>query len=297
MTIMAKSLGQIHNVNFRAGPFTAPAQIYNMDLAGQLTSQLQRMVRAGTFHKVCGIDMNIDPSGISGNGGSITGVIRYFTPTRGRCEAFRSAFRAAANLMKSQGVSMRDNKLYDFRAPLNNTATLPGNTFANRATLDGTNGLALVHDTVDGASIFGVHNAGLQPVSSTAAGDLFTPGFGTILQGAAGTDFVLNDEQPFTGNPMEASTEYEEIPFECAFNPTQAGISSTATGFSFRPDPALYIAVLCGQFQILINEINLDPSVTSLTLNVSVQVSGWKSIMGNPDKKRRGPRRLTKKKK
>lgn len=284
---MAKSLGQIHNVNYRAGPFTAPAQIYNMDLAGELTAQLQRMVRAGTFHKVVGIDMNIDPAGLTGDGGSITGRIQYFTPTRGRCEAFRSAFRAAANLMKSQGVSMRDNKLYDFRAPLNNTTPPLGNTFANRATLDGSNGLALVHDTVPGASIFGVHNAGIQPVSSTAAGDLFTPGFGTILQGAGGTDFVLDDELPFTGNPMEASEEYEVIPFECAFTPASAAGSGTTVGFSFRPDPALYLAVLCGQFQIVIDEVNLDPGVASLTLNVSIQVAGWKSIMGSPDRKRR----------
>jgi hypothetical protein len=289
---MAKSLGQIHNVNFRAGSFTAINQSYFMDLPGQLTAQLQRMVRAGTFHKVVGIDMNLDPAGVNpGDSASISGRIRYFTPTRGRCEAFRSAFRAAANLMKSQGVSMRDNKMYDFRAPLNSTNPLAGNDFQNQATLDGTDGLALVHNTAPGASIFGVHNAGVQPVSTTASADVFTPGFGTILQGAGGTDFVLNDTLPFTGNPMEASEEYEEIPFELAYNPASANASSTATGFSFRPDPALYLAVLCGQFQIVIDEISLSAGVPSVVINCSVQVAGWKSIMGSPDKKKSSRRK------
>ena len=281
---MAKHLGQIHNVNFAAGGFTAVNQHYNLDLPGQLTEQLQRMVRAGTFHKVVGIDMVLAPTGVSGDGGSINGRIRYFTPTRGRCEAFRSAFRSAAELMKSQGVSMRDNEMYDFRCPINSTSAL--NTFDNQATLDGSTGLALVHTTT-GASVFGVHNEGVQPVSSTAAGDVFTSGFDTILQGSGGTDFVLNDKLPFTGNHLEASEDYEEIPFTLAFTPTSSGISATATKFEFRPDPALYIAVMCGQLQIVIDEINLDPGVPSLSIDVSVQVAGWKSIMGNPDKKSR----------
>ena len=294
---MAKSLGQIHNVNFRAGAFTAINQRYVCDLPSQLTAQLQRMVRAGTFHKVVGIDMNLDPSGVTpGDSASVTGRIRYFTPTRGRCEAFRSAFRSAAELMKSQGVSMRDNKMYDFRPRINSTAPLAGNDFQNQATLDGSDGLCLVHNVVPGASVFGVHNAGLQPVSSTASADVFTSGFNTVLQGAGGTDFVLNDTLPFTGNPLEASEEYEEIPFEMAYNPASANAGATATGFSFRPDPALYIAVLTGQFEIIIDEITLSAGVPNVVLNVSVQVAGWKSIMGSPDKKKRSSKKSSAKK-
>lgn len=289
---MAKSLGQIHNVNFRAGGFSAINEKYNLDLAGELTSQLQRLVRAGTFHKVVGIDMTLETSGLATVGASVSGRIRYYTPTRGRCEAFRGAFRSAAELMKSQGVKMRDNKMYDFRAPLNDETTL--NTFANRATLDGTNGLALNHGTVSGASIFGVHNEGIQPVSSTAAGDVFTSGFDTILQGAGGTDFILNDELPFTGNPLEASTEYEEIPFTLAYVPGAVGTSGQTVKFEFRPDPALYIAVMCGQMQIVIDELDYVGTPTNIVLEVSVQVAGWKSIMGNPDKRR--SRRTMKKK-
>ncbi len=276
MSFMAKSLGHIHNVNFRAGPFTAINQKYNLDLAGQLTDQLQRMVRAGTFHKLVGIDMTAEFTA-PGNGASVAGRIRYFSPTRGRCEAFRGAFRSMAEVMKTQGISMRSNKLYDFRAPLNNDSTL--NTFDNRATLDGTNGLALVHGSVSGASIFGVHNEGVEPVSTTAAGDIYTSGFDTILQGSGGTDFVLNDTLPFTGNPMEASEEYEEIPFALTYQ------TDHVVKFEFRPDPALYLAILCGQMQIVIDSLDLAGGTANVMLEVSAQVAGWKSIMGSPDKK------------
>ena len=281
MSFMAKSLGQIHNVNFRAGPFSAINQKYNLDLAGELTDQLQRMVRAGTFHKLVGIDMTAEftnSSGVPAQGATVSGRIRYFTPTRGRCEAFRGAFRSMAEVMKTQGISMRSNKLYDFRAPLNNDTTI--NTFNNRATLDGTNGLALEHGSVSGASIFGVHNEGVEPVSTTAAGDIYTSGFDTILQGSGGTDFVLNDALPFTGNPMEASEEYEEIPFSLTYQ------TDHVVKFEFRPDPALYIAILCGQMQIVIDNLDLKAGTASVTLEVSAQVAGWKSIMGSPDRKK-----------
>ncbi len=281
---MAKNLGLIHNVNFRSGQFTTINEKYNLDLAGELTAQLQRMVRAGTYHKVVGIDMTMEPSGLTTHGASVAGRIRYYTPTRGRCEAFRGAFRSAAEIMKSQGVKMRDNKMYDFRAPLNNDVTING--FANRATLDGTNGLALNHTSVSGASIFGVHNEGVQPVSTTAAGDVFTSGFDTILQGAGGTDFVLDDALPFTGNPLEANVEYEEIPFTLSYVPPGTAQAGQTVKFEFRPDPALYIAVMCGQMQIVIDELDTLGTPNGFVLEVSVQVAGWKSIMGNPDKKR-----------
>ena len=293
---MAKSLGQIHNVNLRAGPFTAVNQKYHIDLPGELTDQLQRMVQAGTFHKLVGLDMTAEFTGLSSQSATVSGRIRYFTPTRGRCEAFRSAFRSMAEVMKTQGISMRDNKMYDFRAPLSNDTTL--NTFKNRATLDGTNGLALVHDSISGCSIFGVHNEGVQPTSTTAAGSVFTSGFDTILQGSGGTDFVLDDALPFTGNPDNASEEFEEIPFTLSYQPSTGSPSyypGQVDSFSFRPDPALYLAILCGQLEIVIDTLDLGSGTASVTLEVSAQVAGWKSIMGSPDKKRRSRRTMKKK--
>ena len=60
---MAKELGQIHTVNYELGSTgavgLAAGQVYLIDLPGQLTTQLQRMVRMNQYFKVVGIDMAV----------------------------------------------------------------------------------------------------------------------------------------------------------------------------------------------------------------------------------------------
>ncbi len=283
----AKELGQIHMVNYSQDVTTSdtyPRNLINVDLPGQLTQQLQTMVRAGTYHKVVGLDMTIDTVGTLG-GGQLTGFIRYYAPTRGRCAAFRGAFKAMKEQMSNQGVTTRTNPLYDFRAPLNEFSHASG-VFPNRATLDGNQGLALYNSTTPGASIFDVHNRSVQPQFTGSAGDLFPDGFDTLLANkdeGNNTDFVLNDEIPFTGNRDAASLEYEEIPFMLTWTPDSTDL---AISWQWRPDPALYLAVLSGQMSIVIEELNVDGGASAITLNVAVMVSGWKSIMGDPSRKR-----------
>ncbi len=285
----AKELGQIHTVNYsQAVAFgsATPQNFVNVDLPGQLTEQLQTMVRAGTYHKVVGIDMTLDTVGTTG-GGQITGYIRYYAPTRGRCAAFRGAFKAMKEQMSNQGVNTRTNPLYDFRAPLNEFSHTSG-AFPNRATLDGREGLALYNSGTPGASIFDVHNRSVQPQYTGTAGELFPDGFDTLLanqdEGNA-TDFVLNDTIPFTGNRDAASLEYEEIPFMLTWTPDSTDF---AVNWNWRPDPALFLAVLCGQMSIVIEEVNYDGgNDQGLNLNIAVMVSGWKSIMGDLSKRKR----------
>ncbi len=284
----AKELGQIHMVNYSEevdSTASFPKPLISVDLPGQLTEQLQTMVRAGTYHKVVGIDMTLDTVGTVG-GGQITGFFRYFAPTRGRCEAFRAAFKAMKQQMTNQGVTTRTNPLYDFRAPINDAAHASG-VFPNRATLDGRTGLALRNDNDPGASIFGVHNTTVRPQYTDADNLLFSDGFDTLLanldEGNA-TDFVLNDTVPYTGNRNAASIEYEEIPFMLTWTPDSTDLAIT---WQWRPDPALFLAVLCGQLSCVIEEINVDEGASALNLNVAIMVSGWKSIMGDPSKRKR----------
>ncbi len=287
---MAKSLGQIHTVNAQF-PVTGSGNFYNLDLARELTEQLQTLVRAGTYHKIVGIDMTMTSTGTVG-GGQVTGFIRYYAPTAGRCEAFRAAFKSMKEQMKNQGIKMHDNKLYDFRAPLNENSG--GNekspAFLNQATLDGTNGLCLNNTSVPGASIFGVHNRNQQPQYTGTAGELFQSGFDTLLQGASGTDFVLNDGVPYTGDRMVASTDYETIPFSISYTPDTTDLTLS---LEWRPDPALFLAVMCGQLQFVVDEVNFDGGASGLEVNIAVMVSGWKSIMSNP--RRRSSRKKKKK--
>ncbi len=290
----AKELGQIHTVNYRqaiAQGSSFPQDLINVDLPGQLTEQLQTIVRAGTYHKVVGIDMSLDTVGTLG-GGQITGRILYYAPTRGRCEAFRGAFKAMKTQMATQGINTRTNPLYDFRAPLNDLPHTNG-AFPNRATLDGREGLALNHTNQAGASIFDVHNSTVRPVMGSQ--DPFAEGFDTLLanedEGTA-TDFVLNDVLPFTGNRNTASREYEEIPFMLTWTPDSTDF---AVNWNWRPDPALFLAILCGQMSIVIEEMNLDGGNSQgLNLNVAVMVSGWKSIMGEPGSRSKSKRKMKK---
>ena len=285
---MAKSLGQIHTVNYST-PITfgstTPQNLINIDLPGELTSQLQRQIRWGQFFKVVGIDMTLDTVGTLG-GGQVVGYLRYYAPTRGRCDAVKGAFQSMREQMDIQGISMRDNKMYDFRAPLNEFSHTSG-VFPNRATLGGPDALALNHGANEYASIFAVHNRSQQPQYTGTAGEQFQPGFETLLQpdGATATDFVINDTIMYTGNHNFADTEYETIPFTMTWTPDTTDL---AVSVQWRPDPALYLAVLCGQFSMVIEEANYDGSnEQGLNIDVAVHVSGWKSIMGNPDKKRR----------
>ncbi|AXQ65332.1 MAG: hypothetical protein [Circular genetic element sp.] len=275
---MSKELGMIHSSEFSyqvssannndlVGPFP-------LDLAEELSNQLQRLVRQGHFFKVVGIDIGLSP--LVGASGSVTGYLRYYAPTRQRCEAYRSAFRSMAELMKTQGISMRDNAQYDFRCALTNNPSL-GSTFRNNATMDGVSGLALNHATTPGASVFGVHNENVAP-TTTGVPD-FSEGFDTILaSGGAKTDFVLANTSLFSGNEEEAGLSFDKIPFTLSY-----GGGETTVSFQWRPDPALYTAVMCGLFELFIEDCS---SPSALELDITVMTSGWKSIMGNPDKKK-----------
>lgn len=286
----AKELGQIHTATdtatITAAAVGTPARRY--DLAGMLSDKLQRMVRQGNYFKLVGIDIAIKPNTTNpGDGGQISGYFRYYTPTKGRCAAFRHAFKSMADQMKMQGIAMRTNQGYDFKVSLTNNASLSP-VLQNQATLDGVTGLAL--DGPSGASVFDVYNESVLPnLNTVPVGDLFAEGFDTILaSGAVKTDFVLNEGTAFEGNPDYADKSTERIPFQIAYEP-QGG--STTLSFQWRPDPALYVAVMTGNLEMVVEDIDFTGGATALELETSLMVSGWKSIMGNPDKKSRRSRR------
>ena len=293
---MAKSLGQIHTVNYQLfGPGLPAGDKFLIDLPGQLTNQLQTMVRMGNYFKVVGIDMSmrnvagttvLDPQ-------TVSGTINYYAPTRGRCEAYKQAFRAVRKGMELQGINMRGNRHYDFRVPITEPSDcLNGAEFLNQATIDGTNTLTLDQSASSVTDeVFTVYNSNIQPEQTQTVD--FATGYG--LPGAPGTptDFVLNEGEYYEGSLTRfASTEYESIPFQLSYGHSSATDNATAFELEWRPDPALFLAVLTGQFII---EIDSSSSASSdLMIDLAVHVSGWKSIMGNPDKKRR--RRRSKKK-
>lgn len=287
---MPKSLGQIHTANFNVTDITAQGIQYLLDPAGELSGQLNHMVRqAGNMFKVVGVDMTVSEYGGNPGGGSINGVLRYYAPTRGRCDAIKSAFAAVREGARIQGVRLTDNANYDFRVPLRNTTlyTNPYGDLISKSTIDGTNEIVL--SNTDGTSgVFDIHNSNIEP-SQGGVTPTFSQGYGIPGTGGAGTDFVLNEGAIYDPSMRNvASTQMEEIPFQVSFDPQGEGM---VTNWMWRPDPALYLAVLTGQFELHIDEYDTDDDATALTLDIAIHISGWKSIMGNPDKKRRKSRR------
>ena len=278
-----KELGQIHTSNFF---FTGTGTgLHDCDLSGELSQQLQRLIRQGNMFKIVGIDLTAAESGGSGGGVAMNGYIRYYAPTRGRCAAYRNAFAAMRTAMKLQGINMGDNAQYDFRALFNDDTVTP---LVSAASLDGTLPLKL-YDRAGGASstsgIFNVYNRSVAPEQTSAD---FGAGFNTMGVQGSPTDFVLNDGVLWSGNEDWADTEYESIPFQLSYAP---GSDDVAFTLQWRPDPALYLAVMTGMLQINVEEVNFNGEADTFELSIAVHVAGWKSIMGDPDKKKKTSRR------
>ena len=284
---MGKELGQIHTLNFTVNGISRDSDVALLDLSGELSKQLQHQVRQGNYFKIVGIDAQISDFGGGDNGGQLNGFIEYWTPTRGRCKAYRDAFAAMRSAMKLQGISMTTNPNYDFRVKWTELDSLDVNgqtPLKNVASLDGTNELVLYGGSVPSASVFDVHNASVTPVNTGTPS--FQSGFNTMGVQTTPTDFVLNDaDLGYTGNPMFANSNAEAIPMQLSYTPGSTDISDT---MQWRPDPALYVAASFGQLLVKVDELDVDGDEGSeLTLQIAVHIAGWKSIMGDPDKKRR----------
>ncbi len=283
---MAKSLGQIHTTS-ATYTFAAAGERNLHDTQAILCDQLQHMVRQGQYYKIVGIDMSLADIGDPQSGGAaVSGRIRYYAPTRGRCEAYKGAFRAVMSAMKDQGINVRGNNQYDFRVPLSAlTSFQNGTDFVNAASISGTGAATLTLDNSAATAahrVFDVYNAGVLP-QQTATPD-FPSGYG--IYGST-SDFVVAEGNLWNGSehPL-ANGDLEEIPFQLNYDSTGDPNSVTAT-FMWRPDPALYLAVLTGQFDIIVDNLETHGDWTNVDIRLSVHVAGWKSIMGNPDKKRR----------
>ena len=295
-----KSLGQIHTVDYNleiANTATkGPSNALLCDLSASLSEQLQRNVRQGCYYKLVGIDAVIQSPedadlGIEGTSGIVKGRFRYFLPTRGRCEAYRQAFKQMMEQMKGRGINPRMNTQYDFRTLPRNITNYGLNAFfsplKNLATLDGQTVLALTANTATGTEVFDSYNENIQDKN------LGTPDFSSGLNTQISTlitptDFVLNEGNIYSGNEMIADTTLEEIPFSIAYSYEEGMFNSQQ--LNWRPDPALYIAIMCGQVEIVLDEIEatgVNPLLADgVELDFSFHVAGWKSIMGNPDSKK-----------
>lgn len=276
-----KELGMIHTVNYEIGQGLGlnEGDQWLIDLPGQLTGQLQRMIRACQYFKVVGIDMvlrNIENTPEL-EPGICSGRLSYYAPTRGRCEALKNAYKAVRRAMKTQGINIHGNRQYDFRV-LMTDGCVNETAFLNQATYDGTNHLTLDQSAAAANDrVFGVYNDNIQPHQTATVA--FSSGFGQAGAVASSTDFVLNEGENYEGSLVHfAEEEYEFIPFSLSWGTDSTAETSAAVSLQWRPDPALYLAVLTGQFVFELDALSI--SGTNLVIDTAFHVSGWKSVLG-----------------
>jgi len=270
----AKELGMIHNVNFTTRVTEGDTTSTLLDLSGNLTEQLQRLIRQGNYFKIAGIDMTLHGVG-SATGGTVQGLLQYYAPTSGRCEAYRAAFKAMAEAMKVKGISMTDNKFYDFKVTTRDSSQLT-NDLSNCASFGGGVELGL---NVAPDGVFQVHNSGVQPKQTSST---FSTGFGVF--GSAGEDFVVNENQGgYLGTDGHiAEEQFEEIAFSISFDAD--GSTGGNLQLQWRPDPALYLAVMTGMFELKLDNVEVS-GATQVDIETSIMVAGWKSIMGKRNRR------------
>lgn len=302
--LMAKSLGQIHTVSHEFPNLTTSLAADSkllIDLPGELTRQLQHMVRMMQSFKVVGIDMSFGPIvNASGITASMSGQIQYYTPTKGRVEALKMAYKAVRRMMKLSGVDPKDAITYDFRPLIRDPADFEnGADIANQASIED-NGLAtcLAFGPAGSSNVFDTYNIGIQPQQTVGSVAAFPVGFDIGLRSnVPSQNWVLNQKVLLSSetDPL-ASDDVESIPFELSCTAADANVSlATSNDFQWRPDPALYLSILTGQLIVHIEESAAEdsagaPSMNSTQLDIAVHVAGWKSILGS-GKKRRHKRR------
>lgn len=303
---MPKSLGQIHTTKFNyelgLGTPRGKSNAFLCDNSAALSKQFNRNIRMMQSFKWVGADLVVQLPELAVIGDDSTEVVvkgrmRYFAPTKGRCQALRDAYMQLRKQAQLQGVDLSKNRQFDFRVlprpldqyPANTTTgvpTQPVNEYPilNTTTLNGTEELCMVEGTSD-VSVFETYNSGVRPNETNVA---FSSGLQTQAQsGFVQTDFVINEGLIQGGNPNLADVEFEDIPFELAFNSEAERVYT----LQWRPDPALYVSVLGGFIEIIIDEANATGASVGnfqgFEIDIAMHWAGWKSIVRPPKKNRK----------
>ena len=255
---MPKSLGQIHTVDFNYETEESQTGIdkaHLCDVSGKLTEQFNRQIRQMCNYKIVGIDLVAqlpEFPGFDSDRVICKGRLRYMQPTKGRCDAMRQAYQQLRALMKTCGIDPSDNRGFDFRVLPRGQSNYPSNiafdqvALTNNTSFEGLIPLAMIDNGFPNLEVFTTYNDNVQPTVTTQ-----TFSSGLAVDGVTANDFVINEGVISAGNPKFADIEMEEIPFELAYDSTARRV----TQLNWRPDPALYLSVMTGQIEIVLDEI------------------------------------------
>jgi len=279
------------------------ANAFLADSSAALSTQFNRNIRMMQSYKWVGADLVVQlPEIVNPFGGqstqvSVKGRMRYFAPTKGRCNALRAAYQQFRETARQQGVNPSNNKLFDFRViprtmgnyePLNPVF----GPIYNTTTLDGINPLTMVGSVA--TACFPTYNTGVSPKDTGVTSGDFTSGLRTQVGTlTTQTDFVQNEGTIQTGNHLIADLEMEEIPFVLTFD----GADKRTSSLQWRPDPALYVSVLGGFVEFVLDEVKATGATGTLPvdgfeMDIALHWAGWKSIVQAPSKKKSARQRM-----
>jgi len=259
-----------------------------LDIPAELTRKTNSMQRQGAGWHIGGIDITVQntdggsaPLGNPGTYTQVAGKLRYYTPTKGRVEAYKAAYDTWRETLRQAGVT--PNRFTDFRVTpmgLTNYANpisaddqvYP--TTPNLVTLDGVRTLACHSNGGQGYEIFLNWNAqqAYNPITTT---QLQSTGLYSRTDANSGgqTDFLLEEEVLMTGWNLDAETDYTEIPFVASFDN-----ENNVYSWHWDPSPNAYLSVFCGWFEIFLDEVVTDGDTTAgfplLDLNISFDILG-----------------------
>lgn len=303
--------GMLHTLSYGVG-FDADlgnGEVAILDLSAELTRKMQRMVRQGQIFKLVGIDMAMQDK-TDNEDGQATGYFQYMLPTKGRCDAWRTAFFAVQKWRKIQGIPANYN--YDFRIGFNDVYNDPtgyslqtrrapfgtgddaGQTIPNQAFLeiasngDG-QGLCMISPTANSAtSIFDVHNLGIEYNDGATApsfGYGWTPYFPT--SNVQDMDFVINEHALLVTNPkgpQYASLIPDTIPWSVAY--ADKSTDGAVQTWKWRPVTGEYVPIMLGLLELHVDDVS---NADKMSIIINIHLAGWKPILQR--KKRRKSRR------
>jgi len=303
--------GMLHQLTYQIGTSVDPIENNHyvlFDLSRDLTLKMQNMVRQGQIFKLVGIDVGLENNPDTA-AGSVSGSFHYYTPTKGRCDAWRKAFSAVMKWRKIQGISPNFN--YDFRVGIDaaldyeNYGGTHYGSIANQAwiELDAESdplGLYLEDSgTVESKqSIFDVWNIGI-PIN-TATPD-FGQGWHPYLpvsgDNSEEMDFVKHEFALLKTNPrgpQQARAEFDEIPFMVAYTQGYPTGYVDATNFKWRPTAGEYLPIMNGLLYGHMKDVSNFDDEATVEITVSFHISGWYPILKR--RKFKGKRRSGKSK-
>tara|TARA_Y100001973_G_scaffold89298_1_gene135494 strand:- start:60 stop:1016 length:957 start_codon:yes stop_codon:yes gene_type:complete len=286
-----------------------------IDVSAQLSQRFGRMIRQGQTFDLLGIDISARHAD-SGNdvGGAVSGLLNWYSPTKGRIAAWKKAFRTTQRLRKLSGIEGSSNRsAYDFRVGLINGY----DTVRQNAEMLEDEPLYLHHSSDPKQSLFAAYNKAQDAEGVDIDGDIAEDVYGLVdgWDGMAwgnapvGHDYFADDQEHALFVPGTAHTVLEYTGFSTAFgarSEDEAGLFQTMlgtaanveSGEAFPASPGVYdymwrplkpVPIMCGLIGLQPMSTMVDEAgvfTDDITIDYAVHIGGWSPFIKSKKSKK-----------